>query len=231
MPGLTEAQAVAWSRAVARRGREALETIRAWRALGLPPDPPPDPWSVLARVPPARAASWLAAGFDLADIGKLRRPRVEEAGKLRRLQLEEAIVWRARGFSSLEVMRLLCADWTLTPEEGAAFVAAGIGEAERLRWVEDGFDATAARAWTDLGVLPGEARVWRSVGKGPQDARAELASGGGRLPPEAVDAGWTAFGSARAGRRYGVVDPPGTRGRTAAELAETAAWRRRSSRR
>jgi hypothetical protein len=120
---------------------------------------------------------------------------------------------RTQGFAPAQAGRLLEADRTLTPGEAAAFDAAGVGPDERLGWVEAGF-AAAARAWTDLGVLPAEARVWRSIGQGLADA-AHLRAGGGLLPPH-VQVGWTALGSDdRASRRYGVTDPPGTRGRAA----------------
>jgi hypothetical protein len=203
-PGLSQEQAVAWCEAVGETGSAAVARVRAWRALGLSADPPDDPGMVLAQVPPEQAAEWLAAGFGIGDIG--------EFGDL---SLAGAVRWRDSGFAPSEVSRLLAADWALTPEEAAAFDAAGIAADERLRWVEDGFDAAAARAWTDLGVLPGEARVWRSIGRGPQAARPHLLAGHGPLPPD-VQVGWTGVGGLeRADRRYGVTDPPGTRGRTA----------------
>jgi hypothetical protein len=202
--GLSQEQAVAWCEAVGETGRAAVARVRAWRALGLSADPPYDPGMMLARVPPEQAVEWLAAGFGIGDIG--------EFGDL---SLASAVRWRDSGFAPSQARRLLEADGTLTPEEAAVFDAVGIAADERLRWVEDGFDAAEARAWTDLGVLPGEARVWRSIGQGPQDARQYLLAGRGPLPPE-VQVGWTAMGSLeRADRRYGVTDPPGTRGRTA----------------
>ena len=204
VPELTEAQLLAWTHAVWRRGAEAVELIRRWLALGLPVDPPPDPTHTLEQVEPAEAARWLAADFDLAEIGTVHGVDLD-------LALDDAAAWRDHGFATDEVARLLDADRTLTPAEATAFDAAGIPPAERVRWVEDGFDARAARAWTDLGILPGEARVWRSVGKGPLDA-----AGAGPLPPD-VEVGWFAYGGDRHQRRYGVTDPPGTRGRSAQE--------------
>lgn len=206
-PSLTEEQAVAWCGAIDAGGPESVAQVRAWLEAGLPANPPDDPHMVLARFEPEQVRQWLAAGFDLGDVAKLRG-----------LPLESAIAWRERGFDPAEVRQLLQADWTVTPDEVAAFDAAGIGERERLRWLEDGFDADAARVWIDLDILPGEARVWRSVGQGPDDARRHREAGGGALPPRLRYIGFTAEGSAdRANRRYGVTDPPGTRGRTAGQ--------------
>ncbi len=199
--GLTEDQAVAWCTAVGETGSAAIATIRAWRELGLPADPPDDPGGVLIEISPEKAAAWLEADFGLAAIGELCM-----------LPLESAVAWRDRDFAPAEVGRLLEADWTLTPDEAAAFDTAGIGPDERLRWVEDGFDAASAAAWTETGVLPAEARVWRSLGQGPKYARRY----GRPLPPEVVGLTVTAIGGHdRADLRYGVIDPPGTRGRTA----------------
>ena len=134
------------------------------------------------------------------------------------MPLRDAIAWREAGFSSDEVRQLLERDWTLSPAEAAAFEAAGITGAGRLEWIEAGFDAASARAWTDVGVPVAEARVWRAVGQGPDEARSHLAGGGGRLPP-----GWSGWAWSKPDGSdwlYSVVDPPGTRGRT----AETAAW-------
>jgi hypothetical protein len=201
--GLTEAQAVVWCRAVDETGRSAVERIVGWQRLGVPVELPHTGRGLLAEARPEQAAAWFQAGFDLTEICTLWG-----------LPLAEAIAWRDRRFPADETRRLLQADRTLTPDEARAFDAVGIGPAERLRWVEDGFDASAARAWTDVGVLPGEARVWRSVGKGPDVAGAHTAGGGAALPPQ-WSGGWNAFGTDRADRRYGVTDPPGTRGRTA----------------
>jgi hypothetical protein len=157
-------------------------------------------------VPPEEAAEWLAVAFDFHDLGELRG-----------VPLASAVAWRDHGFAPSEVRRLLEADGILTPEEAAAFDAAGIEPDARRQWVADGFDADSARAWTDLDVFSAEARVWRSIGRGPEDAASHLRAGGGPLPPD-VSTGWTATGDHhRANRRYGVTDPPGTRGRTASQ--------------
>jgi hypothetical protein len=203
--GLTEAQAVGWCDAVGETGAAAVVRIRAWRAIGLPADPPDGLDQVLTGMAPDHVAGWLDAGFDLADVARLRG-----------LPLATAQTWRARGYPPEETRLLLGADPTLTPAEAAAFDAAGIQPAARLRWVAAGFDAADARAWTDLDVLPAEARVWRSVGHGPDDG-ARLRRGG-PLPP-CVQVGWTATGSHdRAHRSYGVTDPPGTRGSAARNM-------------
>lgn len=198
---LTEPQAVAWARALGKTGNDAVRTVRACRAVGLPPDPPEGLGLVMEEMSPDQVAEWLAAGFGFDDVVTLCS-----------LALEQAVAWRTAGFAAAEVRQLLRADRTLTPAEASAFTDAGITGKARIRWVETGFDAAEARDWTELDVLPDEARVWRSVGKGPADARDHRQDGGGPLPPD-VNVGWTAVGrNDRATRRYGVVDPEGTRG-------------------
>ncbi len=158
---------------------------------------------MLSQARPEQAADWFAAGFDLDAMATL--------GKV---PLQQAIAWRQCGFRADETGKLLAADPTLLPSEATAFDDAGISPVDRLRWVEAGFDAIDARAWGDLGVAANEARVWRSVGKGPDEARGQQAQGSGPLPP-GVAVGWFGYGGSRADRQYGVVDPPGTRGRLA----------------
>lgn len=204
--GLSREQAVAWCEAVGEVGGAAVERIRDWRAAGLPAEPPRHVSWLLHQITPEELAAWSGTGFAVEDVARL-------AG----LPLEVAVAWRAAGFPAVEVERLLSADPTLTPVEAAAFDAAGVAPGDRVRWVEAGFDAAAARAWTGLDVLPGEARVWRSVGHRPADAARLRAEGAGPLPP-GVHVGWSATGgNTRANRRYGVTDPPGTRGRTAGQ--------------
>ena len=84
--GLSEAQAVAWSKAVQTVGSAAIATIHAWRRLGLPADPPPDRHHALAHVAPEDAAAWFAVGFDLAAVGILRG-----------MPLPDALAWREAG--------------------------------------------------------------------------------------------------------------------------------------
>lgn len=203
---LTEAQAVAWTRAAG-----PVERIVVWRRLGLPADPPPLRPGRLRELDPADVADWFADGFALADVDRLHS-----------LGLTRAQTWRAAGFTADDVNALLGADPTLTPDEAAAFAAVGLPAAERQAWVAAGFDAVDARAYTDLEVYPGEARVWRAHGLGPDHARAQRRDGGGPLPDQAGELGWFAYGTTgdRAQRSYQVADPPGTRGRLAHEQRE-----------
>ena len=202
---LTEEQAVAWAHAVGATGDEAVLRIRAWRALGLPADPPEGLGRMDEDMTPDAVAEWLQAGFGFDDVATLSG-----------LPLERALPWREAGFSSDEVHELLRADWTLTPEEASAFTDTGITGKARIRWLEAGFDAGDARAWTDLDVLPNEARVWRSLGKSPADARPHRDVGGGPLPPD-IEVGWVSTGGGRGNMSYQVRDPEGTRGRYAHE--------------
>jgi len=169
----------------------------------------------LIEVGPDEAAGWLEAGLTLPELSRLRG-----------LPLDRVLQWRAARFEAAETERLLRADPTLTPAEARAFAEAGIADDDRLQWAEAGFSAADASAWSGLDILPQEARVWRSVSKGPDDAREHRLAGGGPLPSD-VRVGWTAHGSGqRQFRRYGVTDPPGTRGRIAAER-EPRVWRGR----
>lgn len=200
--GLTEEQAIAWSRAVRATGEEAVRRIRGWLEIGLPVDPPCQMWR-LEDLSPVEVGRWLEAGFGLDDVVLLRG-----------LPVERALGWRHAGFTTEQAHRLLSADPTLTPEEARAFAAAEIVDTAAVPWLECGFSADEAKAWTQLDVLPQEARVWRSVGKGPAEAREHRRAGGGPMPPD-VQVGWTGYGTGREHRQYGVSDPPGTRGRIA----------------
>lgn len=215
--GLTEAQAVAWALTVdeehdedAGAARDVVARVRAWRALGLPDDPPPELAGLASWMSPYEAGSWLAAGFDLGDVRRLHP-----------YSLVRALAWRDAGYSVRATADLLHADYTLTPDEATAFTARGLPHAACVAWVEHGFDAATAAAWDALGILPNEARVWRASGLGPDDARAHRAGHPDALLPPGPDVGWTALGSGRAAREYDVTDPPGTRGRVAAD----AVWK------
>jgi len=202
--GLSEPQALSWCSAVGETGHEAVRRIRAWRSVGLPVDPP-DGCLVLTEEPAAFDA-WFAAGFELTVIEFLAR-----------FGLPAALQWRSAGYEAAAARALLLADPTLTPGEARAFTTAGVPDADRELWVESGFSAAEAVAWSQAGVLPNEARVWRSCGLSPADAATRPRSGDDHGPvlPPGVNLGWAGFGPGRAGREYGVTDPPGTRGRLA----------------
>jgi hypothetical protein len=185
---LDEHRLLVWADLLDERGSELVDLVLRWRAV-LGDEPP-------ARLPdtePEQAAAWMAAGFALEE---------SDCG----LSLADALAWTASGVLLPEAVELRRADPLLTIGEALAFDVP-----DRLRWVEDGFDADDARAWHALGVHPGEARVWRSQGLTPADAaRAQQP-----LPP-GTEVGWFGFGDgSRPSRRYGVTDPPGTRGSTA----------------
>lgn len=209
--GLTETEALAWVHIViCPTPAEAVAAIIGWRALGVPVVPPPDIAMFLRDIRPNEAAPWLADGFTMKDLSLLYG--LADRGAAGR--------WRAGGYPPARVRALLLADRSLTPEEAAAFTAAGMDADEQIRWVEAGFSAHEARGWREVDVLPNEARVWRSRGLGPEDARRQKAAGGGVLP-DGVELGWITIGEApgRGDIGYGVTDPPGTRGQLAAEDA------------
>jgi hypothetical protein len=153
----------------------------------------------------AAAGEWLADGFSF-----------EEVGVWLGVSLQSAQVWRDFGFASEQARALVAADATLRPAEAVAFAEVGIAADARPLWVEAGFSAAQARDWTEVDVFPQEARLWRAMGLSVDDARWHRAAGGGALPDD-VQVGWTAYGPGRADRNYGVVDPPGTRGRLATD--------------
>jgi hypothetical protein len=203
--GLTEEQATRWCEAVGETGPEAVRRVLAWRGLGLPAEPPAH--LMLLVEDPAEVEPWLAAGFAVTD-----------AERLAPFGLALANRWRAAGFDAATTAGLLAADPVVTPQEAAAFTAAGLDDPVRTGWLEAGFDAPAAAAWTAAGVLANEARVWRAEGLAPADAAPHRPEDPDEpfLPPRAA-VGWFSWGTdARAARSYGVTDPPGTRGRLAA---------------
>lgn len=131
-----------------------------------------------------------------------------------------ALRWRDHGYAAGRARELLLADRSLSPEEAAAFDSARIDQDAVVGWVETGFSADEARAWTDVDILPHEARVWRSVGQGPEDAQRQREAGHADALPLGIEIGWAAFAEGREHRRYGVTDPPGTRGSVAAGEGE-----------
>jgi len=182
-----------------------VDAIIGWRGVGLPADPPEDEHLVLYETTPAAASDWLADGFSF-----------EQVGVWLGLSLQSAQLWRHLGFTSEQARALLEVDPTVTPEEVVAFDEVGIAADARIGWLEAGFSAAHARAWTEVDVFPQEARVWRAMGLSVDDARRHRAAGGGALPEDA-EVGWFGYGGGRADRRYGVADPPGTRGRLATD--------------
>jgi len=207
--GLSERQAVVWSEKVGGPVADSkVDAIIGWRVLGLPADPPEDEHLVLYETTPAAARNWLADGFSFEDVGVW-------LGE----SLQSAQVWRDFGFTAKQARALVAADPTVTPEEVVAFDDIGIAQVARLGWVEAGFSAADARAWTEVDVIPQEARVWRAMGLSVDDARRHRAAGGGALP-EGVQVGSFSYSGGRADRSYGVADPPGTRGRLAADAGQ-----------
>ncbi|HEU4676492.1 MAG TPA: hypothetical protein VFS29_10910 [Motilibacteraceae bacterium] len=201
--GLDEESAARWLGSVGEDpDGDPVGLVLAWLDLGVR-DPDAVRRAQGSWLTPADAGPWLAAGFTLAD-----------ATLLHAVPVADAEAFRAAGFDVEQTWLLRQADPELTAAEALAFDEVGIGSEDRVRWVEAGFDAAAARAWTDAGVLANEARVWRAQGLSAADA----AGTDGPLPGVAV--GWSGVGADRADRNYGVQDPPGTRGRTAQEYAE-----------
>ena len=202
--GLTEEQAAAWARTTGTRGSAAVEATLAWRAQGLPADPPEALHWELDGLTPAEYGEWIGAGFTFDDILIWRRR-----------PLQVAVRWREAGFALADARELVMADQAVTPPEADAFDDAGIDPRARLTWLATGFTAAEARAWTDLDVYPHEARVWRAFGMTLDDAREHRAAGGGPLPPDR-ELAWIGRRDDRPARVYGVIDPPGTRGSVAA---------------
>ena len=162
---------------------------------------------------PVEARTWLEAGFTVDDVETWLG-----------VDLATAVAWRSAGFEGGVARDLLMADPQLTPVEAQAFDAVGIAPRARTRWVATGFSAAEARAWTDLDIVPAEARVWRSDSLGPENAKAQEAVGRHALPPlpSGVVVGWASLGPGRDDVNYGVTDPPGTRGSSAADQPVTA---------
>jgi hypothetical protein len=208
--GLDEASALAWLDSLGcEPDDEAIAFITAWRAAGLPGDPPPHAGEYRGR-DVIELRRWLDAGFDLYAAGRLHL-----AG------LDTALRWRRAGFTAQDTYELLRDDPDLQPEEAHAFDAGPLS-AQRRGWIYFGFDAHQAAAWAAAGLTPSQARIWRACHKTPADVR-----DGHRFPPE-LTAGKTYFAySSPTQTEYGPLetvwdelpDPPGTRGRRARRWA------------
>ena len=197
--GLDEATALEWLASLQAQPEDAVDFIVAWRASGLPGNPPAgaDRFSGLD---PAELRAWVDAGFDLPAAAGLRL-----AG------LATAVRWRAAGFTEAETYELLRADPALTPEEARRFDALGLASDERRHWIYRGFSAEEAGAWTAKGLDPGSAGLWRSVGGTADDAEH-----GQQFPPALIEGHGPYFGLHEFDD---IDDPPGTRGRRARRRA------------
>jgi hypothetical protein len=187
---------------------DAIGFINAWRATGLPGNPPPGAERFIDR-DSAELLAWLDAGFHLYAAAQL-----ELAG------LDTARRWREAGFTEADTYELLRADPALTPDEARAFDATGPASERRREWIYYGFSPAEASAWTAAGISPASARLWRACGNRPADVQP-----GQRIPPQLTE-----------GRRYiagtrnadgdlmnsdweEIPDPPGTHGRRARRWA------------
>jgi hypothetical protein len=207
---LDEVRALAWLNSLdAEPDEDTIAFITAWRAAGLPGDPPTAADRYRGR-DLSELHRWLAAGFDLYAAHKL-----ELAG------LDTALRWRQAGFSPQDTYELLRDDPDLTPDQAHAFDS-GVVREQRRGWIYFGFDADQAAAWAAAGVTPSQARIWRACGKTSAYVR-----DGQRFPPE-LTAGKTSIAYSRPmDSEYGpyettwdeLPDPPGTRGRRARRRA------------
>ena len=175
---------------------DTIAFISAWRARGLPGNPPPGAERYRER-DVDELATWLDAGFDLYAADRL-----EHAG------VATAIRWRAAGFDESDTYELLRSDPALTPEEARAFDDAGAALEQRREWIYYGFTAAQAAAWAATGLTPSQARIWRASGKQARDVQP-----GQRFPPGLIE-GHHHAGSSNS--LWGQLpDAPGTRGRYA----------------
>lgn len=201
LPDLDDEQVITWCHAVALAGGAAVDRIVLWRSVGLF-SPPEHTLHYLQGLADEHIRTWFAAGLD---------PEWIRTGL--NLTLQEIITWRDCGFTPHEVDVLRDNDEWITPAETSAFRAVGITDAQRMAWIRSGFDAATAAEFTRRGVRANEARVWRSRDLGPSDV-----TQGQTLPPGYVLRGWTLFaGQTMRDVEHSVTDPPGTRGRTAAQ--------------
>jgi hypothetical protein len=183
---------------------DMINFINAWRARGLPGNPPTAASRYLER-DLAELQTWLDAGFDLYAAAQL-----ELAG------LASAIRWREAGFDEADTYELLRCDPALTPEEASAFDEAGLPHERRRDWIYYGFTAAQAADWTAVGLTPYQARIWRACDKEPADVEP-----GQRFPPQLLK-GRRFIGFSRRGDGElttsewdEIPDPPETRGRRA----------------
>lgn len=187
---------------------EAITFINAWRAAGLPGNPPPGASRFTDR-DPAELQTWLNAGFDLYAASQLHL-----AG------LETAIGWREAGFSEADTYELLRSDPALTPEEALAFDNAGSARERRRDWIYFGFTAAQAADWAAAGLTPSQARLWRACGKQAHDIHS-----GQQFPPQLLEGRrYIAFSQSEDGEKSNsewdeLPDAPGTRGRRARRWA------------
>ncbi len=183
---------------------DAIDFINAWRASGLPGNPPTAANRYLER-DLVELQTWIDAGFDLYAASQL-----ELAG------LDAAIRWREAGFDEADTYELLRSDPALTPEEARAFDLAGTARDQRRDWIYYGFSAAQAADWTAMGLTPYQARMWRACNKEPADVQP-----GQRFPPQLLEGRrYIAFNQTEDGERSNsewdeIPDPPGTRGRRA----------------
>ena len=183
---------------------ETIDFITAWRARGLPGNPPTAPSRYLERDLGA-LQTWLDAGFDLYAASQLER-----AG------LDTAIRWREAGFEEADTYEPLRRDPALTAEEACAFDQAGPALDRRRDWIYYGFTAAQAADWTAVGLTPYQARIWRACAKDPADVRP-----GQQFPPQLLEGRrYIGFSRVGDGERTNsewdeIPDPPGTRGRRA----------------
>lgn len=202
---LDEPTLLAWASSLeSDLDNDMIDFIRAWRASGLPGNPPTAPSRYLQR-DLAELRSWLDAGFDLYAASQL-----ELAG------LHTAIRWREAGFDEADTYELLRSDPALTPEEAKAFDEAGPARERRRDWIYHGFTAVQAADWTAMGLTPYQARIWRAYDKEPADVRPRQ-----QFPPQLLE-GRRYVGFSRVGDGEmtnsewdDIPDPPGTRGRRA----------------
>ncbi len=183
---------------------ETITFICAWRASGLPGDPPAGAGRYRQR-DLAELQAWLDARFDLYA-----------ACQLEFVGLDTAIRWREAGFDEADTYELLRCDPDLTPVEARAFDDARPARGRRRDWIYYGFTASQAAGWAAVGLTPYQARLWRACAKEPADVHP-----GQHFPPHLLEGRrYVGFSQTEDGERSypaldEIPDPPGTRGRQA----------------
>lgn len=183
---------------------DTIAFISAWRANGLPGNPPPQADRYTGR-DLNELKTWLDTGFDLYAASLL-----ELAG------LATAMRWREAGFNEADTYELLRSDPALTPAEARAFDEAGPARKRRREWIYYGFTAGEAASWAATGLTPSQARLWRACGKQAEDVEP-----GRRFPPELLEGrGRIGFFGSADGEVSNIewdkiADPAGTPGRRA----------------